>query len=89
MQALGSARRCGWLEANKRGKARIVWARGDCAIDECPKSYIRPESLGWLEAYAVWRLGGRAGLEDREAREVEAFVLLERLSAAEMRNGIG
>ena len=51
----------------------------------CPKSYIRAESLGWLEAFAVWsRLGGRS-VEEMSARQGEAFLVIESELAAESR----
>jgi hypothetical protein len=58
------------------------------ALDECPKSYITAESAGWLEEFWVRkRIGGGMGIEELSARQVEAFVVLEKALAEEKRNG--
>ena len=58
--------------------ASPVWARSGVAISTCPKSYISAESQSLVEDFLVrGRLGGiRAG--ELSARQVDAFVLLER-----------
>ena len=70
-------RRCGFLPEAERGGARVVWARGSAATDECPKSAVTAESLELLEKWAVWKLSGAAGLGDVRAREAEGFLVLE------------
>lgn len=53
-----------------------MWARGRVAIHECPKSYVTPESVAFLERFSIWKaLGGR--LETLSAREVDALVTIE------------
>jgi hypothetical protein len=54
-----------------------VWARGDLAALECPRSLIRAESEAALEQYAAWRLCGRAPVWDYPAKLVDAFLALE------------
>jgi hypothetical protein len=53
------------------------------AIAECPKSYITPESLGWLEEFQVRKLFGFGDLTTLSARAVDAFCTLEKELAAE------
>jgi hypothetical protein len=54
-----------------------VWARRHCAIEECPRSYIRAQSEAWLEAFYAWRLTGRGEIDDVPARLADAFLVLE------------
>jgi len=76
-------RRCGWLPGAEATPRRVVWARRGVSAEACPRSLITAESLAWLEAFQTWkRLGGRPG-EDMSARQVQAFLLLERELAAE------
>lgn len=56
---------------------RVVWARNEVATTVCPKSYITGQSMAWLEEYLVRRKLGQKGIENLEARAVEAFVILE------------
>lgn len=77
-QGLEIKRRCGWKPGTQEGPRRVVWARGRAATEECPKSYIRPESLAWIEWWRAWRslgMGGDTG--EMEARRVDALMLLE------------
>ncbi len=74
---LEKQRGCGWLDGPKAEATRPVWARNELVLFECPRSYVSSESEALVESYAVWkRLGGRPA-EQREAREVEAFLVLE------------
>jgi hypothetical protein len=45
---------------------------------ECPRSYITPQSMAWLETYLVRRKFRQKDIEGLGAREVEAFLILER-----------
>jgi len=54
-----------------------VWARNGAATTICPKSFITAQSMAWLETYLVRRKLGHRGIEGLEAREVEAFLILE------------
>ena len=85
-QGLEARRRCGFIAEDKRGPKRVVWTGGAIGIDECPKSYMDPRSLEWLERYFTWRL---LGLERREltARQAEAFLVIESELRSELTNG--
>jgi hypothetical protein len=55
-------------------------------VDECPKSLVRAESLELVERFLVWKFAG-GGMEDRAAREVDAFLVLEEEMRRELANG--
>ena len=80
---LEKRRRCGWMSGAKGGSERVVWARKDVALTECPRSYISAESLAWVEEYLVRRRLGEVRVEELSAREAEAFLILEHEMAAE------
>jgi hypothetical protein len=84
---LEKKRRCGWLGFEEQRGARPVWARADVATETCPKSYITAESTGWVEEFLVRRRLGGINFEELTARQVEAFVILEKALAREMKNG--
>jgi len=70
-------RRCGWMPEALKTPERIVWARNDSATSICPVSFVTAQSMAWIEDYLVRRkLGGR-GIDGLDAREVEAFLILE------------
>jgi hypothetical protein len=52
----------------------------------CPKSYIRPESIAWIEEYQVQELFGRPDVSSLPARTVDAFCVLKEQIEAERRN---
>jgi hypothetical protein len=79
---LEQRRRCGWLPSESRGPARLVWARRGVTLDECPKPYITSESQALLEDFLV-RRRLRGFDSDLDARQVEAFVILEEQLATE------
>jgi hypothetical protein len=57
-------------------------------LEECPKSYITGESASLLEEFWVRkRIGGGMRMEELSARQVEAFVILEKALSEEKRNG--
>jgi hypothetical protein len=64
----------------------VVWARARVGVDECPKSFVRAESLEFVEKFLIWKFSG-GGVEDRTAREVEAFLTLEEEMRREVGNG--
>jgi len=65
----------------------LVWARRNVVLDTCPKPYITAESQSLIEEFFVRRrLRGFDG-EELSARQVEAFVILERELTAEMNGG--
>jgi hypothetical protein len=76
-QGLEAARRCGWIGEDRRAARSIVWARGRATSEECPTSFVTPQSNEWVETFLAWRAGGAGDLLGRGAREAEAFLLLE------------
>ena len=57
------------------------------ATQTCPKSYITAESEGWVEEFLVRRRLGGMKFEELTARQVEAFLILEKALAREMKHG--
>lgn len=66
------------MAAERRGPRKLVWARGRTAVEECPKSLITPQSLEWVERFFAWKFGGETRLEEMDARQADAFLMLER-----------
>jgi hypothetical protein len=64
-----------------------VWARKHLVLETCPKSTITPESQSLLEEFLVRRRLRTLNWEGLSARQVEAFVILEKALAAEGENG--
>jgi hypothetical protein len=61
-----------------------VWARNGVGVSACPKSVITGESQALLEEYQTRKmLGDMASIDDLPARSVDAFCLLEQLTAKE------
>ena len=79
-------RRCGWLTEPPDGRATPVWARKDVATEICPKSYITAESLTLVEDFLVRRRLNGIQFSELSARQVEAFLILEKALAEEMNN---
>jgi hypothetical protein len=77
-QGLEIRRRCGWLPVERRGPRKLVWARGRTASEECPKSLITPQSLEWVERFFAWKFAGETLLDEMDARQADAFLMLER-----------
>jgi len=65
----------------------LIWVRKQVALRTCPKSYITGESLTLVEEFFVRRRLGGARLEELSAKQVEAFVILEKALAAEKSDG--
>ncbi len=84
---LETKRRCGWLGIPEDARAPLVWARKRVALKTCPKSYVTAESMGLVEEFLVRRRLGVREIDGLTARQVEAFVILERELAAEMNDG--
>lgn len=59
-----------------------MWARRNVALDQCPKPYITGDSESFLEEFFVRRRFG--AIEELNARQVEAFWILEKELAAEL-----
>ena len=61
-----------------------MWARNGVGVSACPKSIITGESQAFLEEYQTRKmLGGMTGINELPARTVDAFCLLEQLTAKE------
>jgi len=80
-------RRCGWTPAAAQTPSRPVWARGRVWTDQCPKTVITAQSLELIERYSLWRRLGAAYPEPLSAKELEAFLALEREIEAEASHG--
>ena len=83
-------RRCGWMrrEGEDGAKGRQpVWARKGVGLYECPKSFISAASLRWLEEYFTRRRLSGWRIEELEAREAEAFGLIDELLCREKEDG--
>jgi hypothetical protein len=78
---LEKRRRCGWLLSATPDSGPPVWARKDITLDTCPKSYISAESEALVEEFLVWRRLGGINLAELSARQVDAFMILDRALA--------
>jgi hypothetical protein len=56
----------------------VVWARKEAGSEECPRSFITAQSVAWVERFLVWKRLGFREEERMTARDVEAFLILER-----------
>ena len=45
----------GFFRRSERGTARVVWARGRVATEECPTSFVTPASMELVEKYFAWK----------------------------------
>ncbi len=86
-QGLEKKRKCGFIQVESVSQAP-VWLRGTVASTECPRSYVSADSLSWLEAFHVWRLGGKDDLRQYSAKTVEAISVLESELLKERENGV-
>jgi hypothetical protein len=86
-QGLEARRRCGFLPEAKRDAARVVWARGKVATEECPTSLVTPASIELVEKYFAYVALNPMGASELTAREAEAFLVLERELRTEQMNG--
>jgi hypothetical protein len=55
----------------------VVWARKQIAVEECPRSYVTPESEALLEEFHAFRVFGCADVQSVPARLVDAICVLE------------
>ncbi len=67
-------------------RAPLVWARKDVALTCCPVSFISAESQAFVEEFFVRRRLGSRDIDALSARQVEAFVILEKALAGEMKD---
>jgi hypothetical protein len=84
---LEKARRCGWLGYEDEPVGPPIWARKDIALHTCPKSYVTSESLSVVEEFLLRRRLGAIDIRELNAKQVEAFALLEKALSAEIRDG--
>jgi hypothetical protein len=61
-----------------------VWARRNVTLDQCPKPYITAESLALLEEFFLRRRFRAFSVGELSARQIDAFLILERELAAEL-----
>ena len=80
-------RRCGWAPPERQNSPRVVWARGRISTDECPRSLITAQSIGWVEEFLVWKRLHLALPFDVNARQAEAFLILEEQLDLEKQSG--
>jgi len=64
-----------------------VWARGRVSTDECPKSLITAQSIGWVEEFLVWKHLGLALSFEVNVRQAQAFLILEEQLDLERQSG--
>jgi hypothetical protein len=64
-----------------------VWARKDVVLFTCPKSYVTSESETLVEEFFVRRRMGSIDFSELNARQVEAFALLENALTLEIKDG--
>jgi len=65
----------------------LVWVRRRVSLRTCPKSYITAESLTLVEEFFVRRRLGGMNFAELTAKQVEAFVILEKALVTEMNDG--
>jgi len=66
---------------------KVVWARMRVSTDTCPTSLISAQSLTWIEQFWVWRRLGPSYPGELSAREIEAFLILEKEAQEEVSHG--
>ena len=80
-------RNCAWLGDSGQDDTRTVWARGQIASTQCPKSVISAESLRYLDLYRSWRSLGKGLDLQYDAKIADALELLENESMKEEEHG--
>jgi hypothetical protein len=86
-QGLERRRRCGFLAEDQRGEARLVWANGRAGVDECPKSFTTAASAEMVERFALWKASGGGDWQQLNARDADAFQVLDEEWRNEARDG--
>jgi hypothetical protein len=79
-------RNCAWVGEAESSNGRIVWGRRQVGVTRCPKSIITAESKYLLDEFNVWKRCPGGSLHDLPARVVDAIILLESESQAEMKS---
>lgn len=84
---LEKRRHCGFLGLADTDPQAVVWARKGVAASSCPKSYITGESESRLEDFLVRQRLGGLHVRGLNARQTEAFVILDQALRAELNDG--
>jgi hypothetical protein len=87
MSGLEERRRCGWLGIAPDDRQAPVWVRKTAVLATCPKSYISAESESLVEEFFVRKRLGGTDFDQLGARQIEAFVILERALEEDTDNG--
>lgn len=45
--------------------------------EECPRSFVSPQSVAWIEEFHAWRVGRLRELLPLPSKTAEAFAVLE------------
>ncbi|MEX2263561.1 MAG: hypothetical protein WD696_16510 [Bryobacteraceae bacterium] len=64
-----------------------MWARNGSTLTTCPTSFVSAQSIAWLESYFVWRTLRHELTDEMDARQAEAFLILEREMERKEQNG--
>ena len=64
----------------------MVWTRGRASTEECPRSFVTPESVGWVEWFFACKIFGGGVLAALGAKEADVMLTLEK-EWREARNG--
>ena len=65
----------------------VVWARRHVSANECPRSYVTAESLGWLEHFYAAKYFGVADMYALRATTVDAICTIESEMNEERKHG--
>lgn len=80
---LEEKRQCGFIPGSKKENQKIVWLRGNVSSSECPRSYITPQSVYYLEKFFQWKIFGNLIPESLTAKEGDALMILNEQLKAE------
>jgi len=80
-------RKCGYLQRTWHENGAPVWGRREVLLHTCPKSFVAADSLALLEEFFVRRRMGGWHVESLSARQVDAFMLLEKEMQEEIKHG--
>jgi hypothetical protein len=71
------------MPASAASPERVVWARRTASTTSCPVSLITAQSTAWVEEFFVRKRLGFREPGTMAARDVEAFLILQREWEAE------
>jgi len=81
---LEQKRRCAWAGNTAEAGERIVWGRRQVGVTRCPRSIITAESLYLLDEFNLWKRSAGLPLREMPARVVDAILILDNETRAEM-----